>query len=72
MLREVYPEKIDAMPYGYARRSLALVHHWGEQFDVEKWEKLTSKVCFHMITTDVSKSVLRGKDNYYRHIVNGI
>ena len=70
MLRDAYPEKISAMPYGYARRSLALVHHWGEMFDVERWEKLTSRVCFHKITTYVSKEVLTRKDNYYHHIVD--
>ena len=70
MLREVYPEQIAAMPYGYARRSLALVYHWGEQFDEDKWKKLTSKVCFHKITPVVRKDVLKGKNNYYHHIVD--
>ncbi len=70
MLREAYPEQIAAMPYGYARRSLALVYHWGEQFDEDKWKKLTSKVCFHKITPVVRKDVLKGKNNYYHHIVD--
>lgn len=72
MLRDAYPEKITDMPYGYARRSLALVHHWGERFDAEKWEKLTSRVCFHKITTHVSMDVLKGNDSYYHHIVDGV
>lgn len=72
MLRDAYPEKIDAMPYGYARRCLALVHHWGEIFDAGRWKKLTSRVCFHKISTYVSKDVLRRKDNYYHYIVIGI
>lgn len=72
MLREVYPEKIDSMPFGYAPRSLTLVHHWGELFDEERWERLTSRVCFHMITSSVSKDVLKEKDNYYHYVVNSV
>lgn len=50
MVAKEYPEQITAMPYGYSMNSLALLHHWGENFDHAKWNILTSKVCFHKIT----------------------
>ena len=70
LLREAYPDEISSMPYGYAKRCLALVHHWGELFTEEKWERLTSQVCFHMITPFVKKKVRRGKGNYYHYILD--
>ena len=69
MLRDVYPQEIAAMPYGYAVPSISLVHHWGERFDKEKWERFTSKVCFHKLAYSVKKEVLEGEGNYYRYIV---
>ena len=68
-LREVYPEEIASMPYGYAMRSLALVTHWDEKFNQEKWKKLTSMVCFHKLAYDIKRNVLKVQDNYYHNIV---
>lgn len=70
MLREVYPNEIASMPYGYAMRSLALVTHWGEPFKQEQWDRLTSKVCFHKLAYSVKKEALIGRDNYYHHVIN--
>lgn len=71
MLRDVYPQEIAAMPYRYAVPSITLVHHWGEKFDKEKWERFTSKVCFHKLAYGVKKEILEGKGNYYHYIVEG-
>ena len=70
MLREVYPEEIASMPYGYGARSLFLVTHWSEAFDQEKWTRLTSEVCFHKLAYSVKKEALTGENNYYQYIVN--
>ncbi|MBQ6822962.1 MAG: hypothetical protein IJP39_11170 [Bacteroidales bacterium] len=69
MLREVFPEEIAAMPYGYCMRSLALVHHWGEHFDRERWDRLVSRVSFHKLTYDIKPEVLRNKDSYYQYLI---
>ena len=69
MLRDVYPNEIAAMPYGYAVPSITLVHHWGEKFDKEKWERFTDKVCFHKLAYSVKKEVLEGEGNYYKYIL---
>ena len=70
MLRDMYPEKIAAMPYGYAGNSVGLGYHLGSKYKAEKWERLTNNVAFHKLTYNVRKEVLKGKDNYYHHIVN--
>ncbi len=69
MLREVFPEEIAAMPYGYAARHIALAKHWGETFDQEKWDKLVSKVSFHKLTHVISKRTKSDSENYYNWIL---
>ena len=71
MLREVYPEEINSMPYGYAGNSIALGYHLGDKFEAAKWERVTSKVCFHKLAHTVRRSVDQDNDNYYHHIVDG-
>lgn len=70
MLRDVYPQEIAAMPYAYAVPSITLVHYWGKKFDQEKWERFTSKVCFHKLAYSVKKEVLEGEDNHYKYILS--
>ena len=70
MLREVFPEEIGAMPYAYAPRSLALVHHWGELFDEAKWQRLTERVCFHKLTYMKDKVPAKVEGTYYEYILN--
>lgn len=70
MLRSVYPEEIAAMPYGYSVRSITLGYHWGDTFDKEKWERFTSKVCFHKLSYNVRKSTEKDNRNYYHYIVD--
>lgn len=70
MLRGVYPNQINAMPYGYAMRHIALVHHWGVKFDQEKWDKLVNKVNFHKLAYYVDTDVKKRKDNYYHYILS--
>ena len=70
MLREVFPEEIGAMPYAYAPRSLALVHHWGEPFDKAKWLRLTERVCFHKLTYMKDKVPAKVEGTYYEYILN--
>ncbi|MBR5033734.1 MAG: capsular polysaccharide synthesis protein [Bacteroidales bacterium] len=72
MLREVFPEQIAAMPYAYAPRSLALVHHWGERFDEAKWKRLTERVCFHKLTYMKDKVPAKVEGTYYEYILNNI
>lgn len=69
MLREVFPEQIAAMPYAYAPRSLALVHHWGERFDETKWKRLTERVCFHKLTYMKDKVPAKVEGTYYEYIL---
>ena len=70
MLREVFPEQIAAMPYAYAPRSLALVHHWGEPFDEVKWKRLTERVCFHKLTYMKDKVPAKVEGTYYEYVLN--
>lgn len=70
MLREVFPEEIEAMLYAYAPRSLALVHHWGEPFDKAKWQRLTERVCFHKLTYMKDKVPAKVEGTYYEYILN--
>ena len=70
MLRDVFPEEIGAMPYAYAPRSLALVHHWGEPFDEAKWQRLTERVCFHKLTYMKDKVPVKVEGTYYEYILN--
>jgi len=70
MLREVFPEQIAAMPYAYAPRSLALVHHWGEPFDEAKWKRLTERVCFHKLTYMKDKVPAKVEGTYYEYVLN--
>lgn len=69
MLREVYPEQIEVMPYAFAPRSLALVHHWGEPFDEAKWKRLTERVSFHKLTYMPDKVPANVEGTYYEHIL---
>lgn len=71
MLREVFPEQITAMPYAYAPRSMALVKHWGEQFDEGRWQRLVSRVCFHKLTYMPYKVPAKGEGTYYEYILKG-
>ena len=70
MLREVYPDQIAAMPYGYSGNSLVLGHHWRESFKQENWDKLTSYVSFHKLVHNVKKEVMEGNGSYYNYIIN--
>lgn len=69
MLREVFPKQIAAMPYAFAPRSLALVHHWGERFDESKWKRLTERVCFHKLTYMKDKVPAKMEGTYYDYIL---
>ncbi len=69
MIAKEYPEQIAAMPYGQSQNSLVQLHHWGEKFDQKKWDKLTSRVCFHKLAFRVSGNVTKDKENYYNYIL---
>lgn len=60
-LRKVYPEAVSNMPYGYSRDSLVLMNHWREEFDQKKWDNLTSRVCFHKLSSRPSKVAKKRK-----------
>lgn len=69
LLSKEYPEEIAAMPYGQSMNSLALLHHWNEKFDQQKWDRLTERVCFHKLAFRVSDAIKKNKENYYNHIL---
>lgn len=69
MISKEYPEEILSMPYGQSMNSLALLHHWGERFDQQKWDKLTSHVSFHKLAYRVSEETKKNKESYYYHIL---
>lgn len=70
VIAKEYPEEIAKMPYGYSPNSLVLLHHWGEKYKQQKWDKLTSQVSFHKLTFRVSQNVIEDKDNYYNYILS--
>ncbi len=70
MVAKGYPEQIAAMPHGQSQNSLVLLHHWGEKFDQKKWNKLTSKVCFHKLAFRVDQKTRENKNNFYNYILN--
>lgn len=70
MLRSEYPEEITAMPYGYSMRSLALMFNMDKTFDQEKWDKHTSRVCFHKLAYSVRNDVVAKEGNYFHYIVD--
>ncbi len=70
MLSKEYPEQIKAMPYGLSQNSLALLHHWGEDFNQQRWDRLVSNVGFHKLAFRVNKDVVNNKNNYYNYILS--
>lgn len=70
MLSKEYPEEILAMPYGQSMNSLVLMHHLGDKFNQEKWDKLTQRVSFHKLAFRVSKEVKEDKANYFNKIIS--
>lgn len=70
MISKEYPEQIKAMPYGQSMNSLVLLHHLDEKFDQRKWDRLSSKVCFHKLAFRVDKEIKNNKENYYNYILS--
>lgn len=70
MVANEYPEQIAAMPYGYSMNSLVLLHHLNDEFNQEKWNKLTSKVSFHKLAFRLNGEIINNKGNYYNLILN--
>ena len=69
LIAKEYPKEIARMPYGYSPNSLVLLHHWGEKFDLKKWDKLTSQVSFHKLAFRVSENIKTDKENYFNYIL---
>ena len=68
MLSKEYSEEVLAMPYGQSMNSLALLHHWGENFDQKKWDKLTRQVSFHKLAFRVNENIMENKENWRTRI----
>lgn len=68
MLLREYPGQIAAMPYGYSRSSLVLLHMWRKPFDQEKWDQLVSQVSFHKLAFRHGSNI--EPRSYYCWIVN--
>lgn len=69
MLSKEYPEEMKAMPYGQSMNSLVIMHHLGDKFCQEKWDKLTQRVSFHKLAFRVSDKVKKDKENYFNKII---
>lgn len=69
MVANEYQEEIAAMPYGYSVWSITLMHHLGDTFNKEQWDKLVSKVSFHKLAYRLSDDVKTNKDNYYNYVL---
>lgn len=69
MLRDVYPDEIAAMPYGYAMKHIALAKHWDKKYDPVKWHKLVSQVSFHKLTYVIANKTKADSENYYNWIL---
>lgn len=69
MVAKEYPEQIAAMPYGYSVWSITLMHHLGDTFNKEQWDKLISKVSFHKLAFRLSDDIKDNKDNYYNYVL---
>lgn len=69
LIAREYPDKIVAMPYGSSIKSITLMHHLGDRFDLEKWNRFTSRICFHKLAYNVSEAIKQDKGNYYSEIL---
>ncbi len=70
MLSKEYPDQIKTMPYGLSQYSLALLHHWGETFAQQKWDKLVANVSFHKLAFRIGDEVKNNTKNYYNYILS--
>ena len=69
MIAKEYPEEIAKMPYGSSMNSIFLMHHLGDKFQEQKWERLKQRVCFHKLSFRLSEEILKDKDDYYNKII---
>ncbi len=69
MVAKEYPEQIAAMPYGYSVWSIKLMHHLGDTFNKDQWDKLVSRVSFHKLSFRLSDDIKTNKDNYYNYVL---
>lgn len=65
---KAYPEEINAMPYAYSVDALQLMKHWHEEYDQQKWNEWTSKICFHKLSSRPRN--IANIDNYYMRVLN--
>ena len=64
------PSVVKEMPYGYSPDCHILARHWTEQFDQQKWDKLTGKTCFHKLAHQIDERIYDNKNNYFNHILS--
>lgn len=64
-----YLEQIATMPYGYSVWSITLMHHLGDSFNKEQWDRLVSEVSFHKLAYRLSDEIKNNKDNYYNYVL---
>lgn len=70
MIFRLRPDIVKGMPYGYSPDCHILVHHWTEQFDQQKWDKLNGKICFHKLAHQIDEHIYDDKNNYFNHILS--
>ena len=69
LLSKDFPEIIAMMPYGQSMNCLALLYHLGDNFNLQKWDSLIAKVCFHKLSFRVSNGVKENIKSYYNFIL---
>lgn len=71
---KAYPEEINSMPYAYSVDALQLMKHWHEEFDEARFAELTSRSCFHKLSSRPRIDGKKVERSVYKQIlkVNGL
>ena len=69
MIAAERPSVVAEMPYAYSPNAHALLRHWHEPFDQTKWDRVTTRVCFHKLAHQVEEAVKQDKNNYYSNVL---
>ena len=72
MIFRLRPDVVKEMPYGYSPDCHILARHWTEEFDQQKWDKLTGKTFFHKLAHQIDERIYENKNNYFNHILSEI
>lgn len=65
-----YPDLMSGMPYGSSQKSIALMHHLGDVFNSDKWDRLIGNVAFHKLSYRVDDRIKKDRSNYFNYILS--